>query len=119
MKRKNRKEMSKRRVPIEIIESPNYRPVYASGVFGGLDPHDGRIVFFLDRIRPKMKSDPKGAMELDKVNRELQVEIHMSPSQFASVAKWMIEHVQQFEKRVKTGDKKEERTETSGTSYIG
>jgi len=119
MKRKSEKENGKKGAPIEISESPGYRPVYASGVFGGLDPHDGRIVFFLDRIKPKMKSDPKGAMELEKIDRELQVEVHMSPPQFASVAKWMMEHVQQFEKRIKSGKMKEEAPDASGTSYIG
>ncbi len=117
MKRKSEKKGKGAR--IEISESQDYRAVYASGVFGGLDPHDGRIVFFLDRIMPKIKSEPKGAMELEKINRELQVEVHMSPSQFASVAKWMMEHVHLFEKRIKSGKMPAEEPETSGTSYIG
>jgi hypothetical protein len=119
MKRKSGSGKKIKGARIEISEGQNYRAVYASGVFGGLDPHDGRIVFFLDRIMPKMRSEPKGAMELEKINRELQVEVHMSPSQFASVAKWMTEHVHLFEKRMKSGKKPEEEPETSGTSYIG
>lgn len=117
MKRKSEKKGKGAR--IEISESQDYRAVYASGVFGGLDPNDGRIVFFLDRIMPKIKSEPKGAMELEKINRELQIEVHMSPSQFASVAKWMTEHVHLFEKRIKSGKRPAEEPETSGTSYIG
>ncbi len=119
MRRKSVKKISGKGAPIVVTESPGHRPVYASGVFGGLDPHDGRIVFFLDRIKPKMKSEPKGAMTLEKIERELQVEVHMSPSQFASVAKWMMGHVQHFEKTIKTGKRKEGPSETSGTSYIG
>jgi hypothetical protein len=103
---------------IEVSESPDFRPVYASGVFGGLDPNDGRIIFFLDRIKPKMKKNPKGAMELEKVNRELQVEVHMTPPQFISVAKWMMEHAKRFGDKFKKGKSKEP-TEPSGTSYIG
>ncbi len=102
------------RVPkIEITESGDFRAVYASGVFGGLDPNDGRMIFFLDRIKPKMKTGKKNVMQLEKVNRELQVEVHMSPNQFLSVAKWMHEHAQKFGKKVKSS-----RKETSA-SYIG
>jgi hypothetical protein len=116
---RKKSEKTRKGAKIEISEGDGYKVVYASGVFGGLDPHDGRIVFFLDRIKPKMKNDPKGAMELEKINRELQVEVHMSPPQFASVAKWMIEHVHQFEKRIKSGKREDGTPEPSGTSYIG
>jgi len=96
-----------------VTESPDYKVTYASGVFGGLDPNDGRMIFFLDRLRPKMKKGGKGSMELDRIDRELQVEVHMSPAQFISAAKWMNDHAQKFRKNVKT--KKKE----SATSYIG
>ena len=104
---------------IEMTESPDYKAVYVSGVFGGLDPNDGRVIFFLDRIKPKMVSNPRGAMELEKVNRELQVEIHMSPPQFMSVAKWMMDHAQRFEKRIKSGKMKKDIGKPSGAPYIG
>ncbi len=83
---KKRDEQEKR-VGFVITEHPSFRAAYVSGVFGGLDPNDGRIVFFLDRIKPGMRKEPRGAMQLEKINRELQVEIHMSPPQFASVAR--------------------------------
>ncbi len=98
---------------IEVREASDFRAIYASGVFGGLDPNDGRMIFFLDRIKPRMKKGEKNIMELEKVNRELQVEIHMSPNQFLSVAKWMNDHVQKAGKKIKA--KKRE----SSTSYIG
>jgi hypothetical protein len=100
---------------IEVAESPDFRVVYASGVFGGLDPNDSRIIFFLDRLKPKIKSGGKGRMELDKVEREMQVEVHMSPHQFMAVAKWMADHAQRFGKKIKESGGKE----TGGTSYIG
>lgn len=98
---------------IEITESPDFKAVYVSGVFGGLDPNDGRIIFFLDRIKPKMKKGRKGVMVLDKVNRELQVEVRMSPNQFMSVTKWMHEHARKFGKKAKSTKKE------SSASYIG
>ena len=74
---KKRTKSATVKVPkIDITESSDFRAVYASGVFGGLDPNDGRMVFFLDRIKPKMKSYKKNVMQLEKVNRELQVEVH-------------------------------------------
>jgi len=106
--------------PVEITENPDYKVVYTSGVFGGLDPNDGRIIFFLDRLKPKMKTRKKGAMELEKINRELQVEVHMSPPQFMSIAKWMMDHAQRFQKKLKSGPKKDDQSKpSSGTSYIG
>ncbi len=100
---------------IRVSENPDYKVVYASGVFGGLDANDSRIIFFLDRIKPKMKKDGKGVMELDMVQRELQVEVHMSPHQFIAIAKWMMEHAQRFGKKITTTSAKD----SAGTSYIG
>lgn len=118
MKRKADKRhphASKSKTPaIDITESPDYKAVYASGVFGGMDPNDSRLIFFLDRIKPKIKKSRKTVMEIDKINRELQVEIRMSPNQFISVAKWMNEHAEKFSKRMKSGNKKD-----SSASYIG
>ena len=114
MRKKTRTASKPRgKVPvIEVTEGSGFRPVYASGVFGGLDPNDGRMIFFLDRLKPKVRKG-KTAMELNKVERELQVEVHMSPNQFVSVAKWMNEHVKRLGKKVKSARKE------SSTSYIG
>lgn len=117
--KKKKSARSKVGPKIEISENPDYKAVYASGVFGGLDPHDGRIIFFMDRIKPKMVDEPRGAMDLEKINRELQVEVHLSPSQFASVARWMTEHVERFSKNTKKPEILKEETGTSGISYIG
>ena len=114
---KGKGEKVKKSPRIEVKEGPEYKAVYASGVFGGLDPNDGRIIFFLDRIKPKMKSNPRGAMGLDRIDRELQIEVHMSPPQFMSIARWMMDHAKRFEQKMKSGKKKA--PESSGTSYIG
>jgi len=116
---KKKSEKSKKDVKMEITENPAFRAVYTSGVFGGLDPNDGRVIFFLDRIKPAMKNKPRGAMGLGKINRELQVEVHMSPPQFISVAKWMMNHAQRFQKRIKSGKIKDDDPKSSADSYIG
>lgn len=82
----------------EDTKSPDYRYVYCTGVFGGLDPNDGRIIFFLDRLEPETVKEPfPGSSKVKKVIRELQVEVHVSPSQFKSIAIWMGNHVKRFE----------------------
>lgn len=82
----------------EDTKSPDYRYVYATGVFGGLDPNDGRLIFYLDRIEPETVNEPHpGSSKLKKVVRELQVEIHVTPSQFKSIAIWMNRHIKNFE----------------------
>lgn len=84
----------------ELIKSPDFKSVYATGVFGGLNPDDGRLVFYIDHIEPKMKDEPPGAMETEKVVRELLVEVHVSPQQFKSIAKWMADHINRLEQAI-------------------
>lgn len=100
---------------IVVTENRDYKVVYAGGVFGGLDPNDARMIFFLDRLKPGIKPTSKGAMSLDRVERELQVEVHMSPHQFLAVAKWMSDHAENFGKRVKARGKED----STKASYIG
>jgi hypothetical protein len=97
--------MSARRVPtripprFEITKSPNFKVIFASGVFGGLNPNDGQMIFYLDRFEPEMVSDQPGRVRLTKINREFQVELHMTPSQFKSISQWMARHVQTYEQK--------------------
>lgn len=51
-----------------ITKSPD-KVVYATGVFGGLDPSEGRIIFYLDRLVPKMKEEAIAEMVTDRVER--------------------------------------------------
>jgi hypothetical protein len=82
----------------EDTKSADFRYVSASGVFGGLDPTDGRIIFFLDRLEPETTNEPTpGSQKIKKVNRELQVEVHMSPAAFKTTAAWMVNHIKTYE----------------------
>jgi len=91
----------KRRIAVppdfEDVKSSDYKYVYATGVFGGLDPNDGRLIFYLDRLEPETVKDPPGSQKVKKIIRELQVEVHVSPGQFKSIARWMNEHIRRFE----------------------
>jgi len=83
----------------EDSKSEQYRYIFATGVFGGLDPNGGHIIFYLDRVEPETINTPQpGAIKLMKIIRELQVEVHMTSSEFKTVAEWMKRHVDEYEK---------------------
>lgn len=71
--------------------------IYATGVFGGLAPNDGRMLFFTDRFEVE-PADVPGTQKVKKINQEFQAEIHMSPATFKSVALWMGDNVARYEK---------------------
>jgi hypothetical protein len=83
----------------EVKKADDYKLVYATGMFGGLDPNDARIIFYCDRVEPEMDKNRPGGMRTKVVHRELQVEIHMSPLQFKTIARFMNDRVKRLEKR--------------------
>jgi len=83
----------------EDTKHPEFRCFYTTGVFGTLNPNDPQIIFYLDHLEPETTNDPKpGAQKLKKVIREAQAEIHMTPTQFKSIALWMQRHIEAYEK---------------------
>ncbi len=91
--------MAKKKLEFEVKEASDFKVLYVTGAFGGLDAHEGRIIFFVDRVVPKLKDKRTGAMEVGKIVRELQIELRMTPARFKSIAMWMLEHVKRFEKQ--------------------
>jgi len=84
---------------IDITKHPQFRVIHISGFFGGLHPHEGEIKFYLDIAEPKIKAGGKpGEMDLDKITREMQVEVRMSPVNWMSMAAWMEQHIERLEK---------------------
>jgi hypothetical protein len=82
-----------------ITKHTEYRIISATGVFGGLSPSGGQVIFYTDRLEPK--SDTVGNLSLGSVNRELQVEVHLSHATFKSIADWMTLKVKEFEDQQK------------------
>lgn len=92
--------MSKKPSKIEITKHPDFKVVYASGVFGALKADEGLIKSYLDIVEPKIKANGKhGRMEMDKITRELQVEVRVSSTQFVNIANWMQRHIEQLQKK--------------------
>jgi hypothetical protein len=85
-------------VMFEDTKSPEYKSIYATGAFGNIVPNDARIIFFLDRLVPKTinEGENKGRQETDKVIRELQIEVHMSPQEFVNIWRWMGERLKAY-----------------------
>jgi len=87
----------KKSVPaLKITKSPDFKMCYSTGIFGGLSPLEGRMLFFVDRLVPKIVDGTMGQMATESVEREFQVEIHMSPEVFISTYKWMESHIKRM-----------------------
>lgn len=83
---------------IEITKHPEFRVAHVNGIFGALTPLEGRIRFYTDMIEPRVKVGGKvGEMEMDKVNREFQFEVRMSPIDFIAFANWMAQNIKRLE----------------------
>ena len=98
---------------MEITKHPEFRVIYVTGVFGSLKGDEGFMKFYLDMIEPKVKVGGQlGEMEIDKINREIQVELRMSSVEFVKMAKWMNSNIEELQKRgILTVEKKPEGTE--------
>lgn len=89
-------EVKEGKPEFKITKSSDFRMLYSTGVFGGLSPLEGRMLFFVDRLVPKITDGKSGQMATESVERELQVEVHMSPEVFLSTYKWMEAHIRRM-----------------------
>lgn len=84
----------------ELKKDPNYKSVYTTGAYGGLDIRDGHILFYADQIEPEI-DEKSGKMKVGKVVRNLIVDIRMTPAEFMSLANWINQHVKRYEEDMK------------------
>ena len=96
--------MTDDQIKVTITKSPDFKLVYATGVFGSLTPLEGRMIFYVDRIIPAMVGN---IMKTGSVERELQVEVHMSPQEFLSICRWMQNHIERLKKEGILSEKEE------------
>ena len=78
---------------VKFKDVPNFA---ISGFFGGVNPNEGNISFFQDRLIPR-ESETPGQIVLDKIEHNFVVTVKMSPAVFKRMALWMMEHVKRFE----------------------
>ncbi|MEX2737637.1 MAG: hypothetical protein Q6356_001020 [Candidatus Wukongarchaeota archaeon] len=83
---------------IEVSTNSEFRVVHINAFFGGLSPVEGSITFFTDILEPRMKAGGQARdMEVEKINRERQIDIRMSPIGFVNLATWMNSHIKRLE----------------------
>jgi len=82
---------------IETKKADNYRVIHSTGALGVLNPNEGSLIFFIDKIIPR--TNPDGSMTIDSIERELLIEIKMSPLQFKALAYYMMNRVKEFESK--------------------
>jgi hypothetical protein len=98
-RRQSRRQQLKVTPPsFEITKHPEYKSWYVTGAFGGIAPNDARIILYQDRMEPEIvQGGTPGQLKISKINRELQMEIHLTPLEFKNLSQWMLRHVQRFE----------------------
>lgn len=88
------KEMQKKpKIKVKFEDVPNFA---ISGFFGGVNPNEGTISFFQDRLVPQ-ESERPGQIVLDTIEHTFVATVKMSPAVFKRMALWMMEHVKRFE----------------------
>ncbi|MHA2394958.1 MAG: DUF3467 domain-containing protein [Promethearchaeota archaeon] len=89
---------SQRKQPtIKITKNDEFRELFASGVFGGMNPNKCSMVFFNDK--PQLNIVKANQFDVSEVKRELLTEIIVTPVQFKSIAKWMARNIKAYENR--------------------
>ena len=81
----------------ETKRASDYKVVHATGALGVLNPGEGSLIFFVDRVIPK--TNPDGSMTIDMIERELLIEIKMSPVQFKALTMFMMNRIKEYENR--------------------
>ncbi|WP_292464411.1 DUF3467 domain-containing protein [Methanolobus sp.] len=83
----------KRKVRIELFKPDDFKQVYSIGAVGGHSPYDFRIGFYNDTPLPADK-----ASEEQVIQRRLETEVILSPLAAMELARWLNQHIQDYEK---------------------
>jgi len=82
----------------EVTSHADFRVVHVNAFFGGLSPVEGSITFCTDILEPRIKvGGQPGDMEVDRVNRERQIDVRLSVMDFVTLAGWMNNHIKRLE----------------------
>ncbi len=107
-------QLPRRKVKFEDI------PSFAiSGFFGGVNPNEGNISFFTDKLIPQLGANAQ--IVLDTVQHEFVANIKMSPLIFKRMAIWMSEHVKRYESvhgEIQVG-KQKQKSDSAPPPYYG
>lgn len=87
-------------IPIERVVVPDLKPIYVTGAAGQLTPSFGMIQFQLDRPMFKLVKGDKSIIE--KICREVLVELHMSYGVWKAIGSFMVEKTQHIEEHTQS-----------------
>ncbi|MFX0052015.1 MAG: hypothetical protein ACFE8U_12070 [Candidatus Hermodarchaeota archaeon] len=73
-----------------MIKFDNLPTFAISGFFGVINPNEGHISFFQDRLIPKIGQTPDQIV-LDTVEHNFVANVKMSPAVFKRLVTWMME----------------------------
>ncbi len=80
----------------ELKRAEDYKTLHASGAIVALNPNEATIIFFVEKPVPRV--NPDGSMAIETVERELLVEVKLSPVGMKSLAMALLNNIQSFEK---------------------
>jgi hypothetical protein len=96
-------------VQFEAENDPGFKVQFIDGALGNLNLNGGRMTFFVDvpQIEMGALAEGQGAPEISvsTVKRIFLVDIRMSPETFKSVAIWMKNNVDAYDKMIQSGVK--------------
>lgn len=81
------------RIKVVITDDPAFRRIPISGVFGTLNPLEGRMGFFLDSVVPGLIDEYSTRMKPKELERRMMTEVRMSPETFIEISEWMNKRV--------------------------
>lgn len=96
MTKKAENKPEKNEIKVVIREDQDFKRIPVSGVFGTLNPLEGRMGFFLDSVVPGLKNEYSTEMEPKELERRMMTEIKMSPQTFLQITEWMNKRVAEF-----------------------
>ena len=108
MTAKNENNIEDGRIKVVIAEDPEFRRIPVSGVFGTLNPLEGRMGFFLDSVVPGLPDEYSTRMEPKELERRMMTEVRMSPHAFIEIAAWMNKQVAELKEKIPEPLQKEE-----------
>ena len=92
---KEKSERKEKEKPKIVYRNDKLQHFHVSGTFGGLNPMEGRLLFYLDTGVPT--TDEKGGLRIKQVDREVIVDARMPVLTFIQTAKWMNDTVKKLE----------------------
>ncbi|MEN6518617.1 MAG: hypothetical protein ABFC38_10550 [Methanospirillum sp.] len=83
------------KLPIRVEYAEDFPTYTVDGVVGGLDPKNGRIVFFADE--PQLIFNDDNEVVATKITRTYLLNLRMCPDTFCAIARWMNGHADYYE----------------------